>query len=75
MLLLIFTGQLLERARSKGINTDVEGDPGYFGLHQVGVDSYGYYLLFLRNLPRYAEKIWDLDNADYLHLMPIKEKT
>jgi hypothetical protein len=30
--------------------------------------------LFLRNLPRYAEKIWDLDNADYLHLMPIKEK-
>jgi hypothetical protein len=29
--------------------------------------------LFLRNLPPYAEKIWDLDNADYLHLMPIKE--
>jgi hypothetical protein len=25
-------------------------------------------------LPCYAEKIWDLDNADYLHLVPIKEK-
>jgi hypothetical protein len=27
MLLFIFTGQLLERARSKGINPDIEGDP------------------------------------------------
>jgi hypothetical protein len=30
--------------------------------------------LFLRILTRYAEKIWDLDNADYFHLMPIEEK-
>jgi hypothetical protein len=72
ILLFIFTGQLLERARSKGINPDIEGDPGYFGFHQDDVDRYGYYFLFLRNLPRYAEKIWDLDNAAYLHLMPIK---
>jgi hypothetical protein len=27
MLLFIFTGQLLERTRSKGINPDIEGDP------------------------------------------------
>jgi hypothetical protein len=27
MLLFIFTGQLLERARSKGINPDIEGNP------------------------------------------------
>jgi hypothetical protein len=38
------------------------------------VDRYGYYFLFLRNFPRYADKMWDLDNAYYLHLMPIKEK-
>jgi hypothetical protein len=74
MMLFFFTGQLLERARSKGINPDIEGDPGYFGFHQDDVDRYGYYFLFLRNLPRYAKKIWDLDIADYLHLMPIKEK-
>jgi hypothetical protein len=74
MLLFIFTGQLLERAPSKGINPDIEGDPGYVGFHRDDVDRYGYYFLFLRNLPRYAEKIWDLDNADYLHLMTIKEK-
>jgi hypothetical protein len=71
MLLFIFNGQLLEHAHSKGINLDSEGDPGYFGFHQDDVDRYGYYFLFLRNLPRYAKKIWDLDNADYLHLMPI----
>jgi hypothetical protein len=74
MLLFIFTGQLLEHARSKGINPDIEGDPGYFGFYQGDVDRYGYYFLFLRNLPRYAEKIWDLDNAAYWHLMPINEK-
>jgi hypothetical protein len=71
MLLFIFTGQLLERARSKGINLDSEGDPGYFDFHQDDVDRYGYYFLFLTNFPRYAKKIWDLGNADYLHLMPI----
>jgi hypothetical protein len=27
MMLFIFTGQLLDRARSKGINPDIEGDP------------------------------------------------
>jgi hypothetical protein len=25
-------------------------------------------------LPAYADKIWDVDNADYLHLMLLKEK-
>jgi hypothetical protein len=74
MLLFIFNRQLLEHARSKGTNPDIEGDPGYFGFHQDDVDRYGYYFLFLRNLPRYAEKMWDLNNADYFHLMPIKEK-
>jgi hypothetical protein len=43
MLLLFFTGQLLERARFKGINPDIEGDPAYFGFHQDDVDRYGYY--------------------------------
>jgi hypothetical protein len=38
------------------------------------VDRYGYYFLFLMNLPAYAEKIWVLENANYMHLMPIKEK-
>jgi hypothetical protein len=38
------------------------------------VDRYGYYFLLLRNLPHFAEKMWVLENADYMHLMPIKEK-
>jgi hypothetical protein len=74
MLLLSFTGQLLERVRSKGINPDIEGDPWYVGFRQEDVDRYGYYFLFLRNLPRYPYKICGLEIADYLHLMPIKEK-
>jgi hypothetical protein len=72
MLLFIFNGQLLENVQSKGINPDIEGDPAYFGFHQDDVDRYGYYFLFLRNLPRYAENMWVLENADYMHLMLIK---
>jgi hypothetical protein len=74
MLLFIFTGHLLECARSKGINPDIEGDTEYFGFHQDDVDRYGYYFMFLRNLPHYAEKMWLLDNADYMQLIPIQEK-
>jgi hypothetical protein len=64
----------LDHARSKGINPDIEGDPEYFAFHQEDVDRYGYYFLFLRNLPRYAAEIWDSERADYIHLMPLKEK-
>jgi hypothetical protein len=51
-------------------NTDIEKE----NKEKEDVDRYGYYFLFLRNLPRYTEKIWDLYIADYLQLMPIKEK-
>jgi hypothetical protein len=27
------------------------------------VDRYGYYFLFIMNLPKYAKKIWDQENA------------
>jgi hypothetical protein len=74
MLLFIFTGHFLERARSKDINPDIEGDAEYVGFHQDDVDRYGYYLLFLRNLPHYAKNIWVLENDEYMYLMPIKEK-
>jgi hypothetical protein len=74
MLLFIFTCQLLERARSKGINPDIEGNPQYYAFHQDDVDRYGYYFLFLSNLPHYAEKMCVLKNSDYMHLMPLKEK-
>jgi hypothetical protein len=52
MLLFIFTGPLLEHSRSKGINPDIGGDPGYFGFRQDDVDRYRNNFLFLRNLPR-----------------------
>jgi hypothetical protein len=74
MLLFIFNGKLLEHARSKGINPDIEGDLKYYGFHQDDVDRYGYYFLFLRNFPQYANKIWVSKNAEYMHLKPIKEK-
>jgi hypothetical protein len=64
----------LDRARSKGINSDIEGDPEYVGFHREDVDKYGYYFLFLRNFPRYAAEIWDSERADDMHLMPLKEK-
>jgi hypothetical protein len=70
----IFTVQLLEHAISKGINPNIEGDPEYFGFHQDDVYRYGYYFLFLKNLPAYTEKICVFENAGYMHLMLIKEK-
>jgi hypothetical protein len=38
------------------------------------VDIYGYYFLFVMNLPAYAENIWVLENSDYLQLMPVNER-
>jgi hypothetical protein len=75
MLFSIFTEQLLDRARSKGINPDLEGNPEYFGFHREDVDRYGYYFLFLKNLPSYAAEIWDSERSDYMHLMFLKEKS
>jgi hypothetical protein len=63
----------LEHARSKIINPNIDGNPEYFGFHQDDVDRYGYYFLFLIDLPAYAENIWYLENAAYLHLLPLKE--
>jgi hypothetical protein len=40
----------------------------------VDVDRYGFYFLFVMNLPTYDKKIWDPENADYLQLMPVKER-
>jgi hypothetical protein len=74
MMLFIFTGQLLDRARSKVIHPDIERDPEYFGFQQEDVDRYGYYFFFLRNLSRYSAEIWHSDRADYIHVMPSKEK-
>jgi hypothetical protein len=74
MLLFVSSGQLLERTTSKGVNPNIEGDPTYFGFSQVGVDRYGYYFLFLVNLPTYAEKMCDPENADYLQSMLVKER-
>jgi hypothetical protein len=74
MVLFIFTGQLLECARSKDMNPNIDGNPEYFGFSQEDVDRYGYYFLFLVNLPSYAENIRNPENADYLHFMPLKER-
>jgi hypothetical protein len=59
MALLVFSGQLLERANTKGINPKIKGDPEYFGFSQVDVYRYGYYLLFVMSLPMYIHNIWD----------------
>jgi hypothetical protein len=63
MLLFIFTGWLLESAKSKGINPDIDGDPEYFGFSRDDEEKYGYYFLVLVNFPAHAEKIWDVNNA------------
>jgi hypothetical protein len=37
------------------------------------VERYGYYFLFVMNLPKNIDKIWDPENVDDLQLMPVKE--
>jgi hypothetical protein len=71
MALFVFTNQLLHK--SKGSNPNIDGDPEHFGFSQDDVDRYGYYYLFLVNFPAYDEKIWDVKNADYLHLIPLRD--
>jgi hypothetical protein len=74
MLLFRFTGELLDCANAKGIHPIIEGDPEYFGFSDEDMDMYGYYFLFVINLPAYTKNIWVLENADYLELMPVKER-
>jgi hypothetical protein len=74
ILLFLFTGQFLVRANSKGVNPDIEGGPEYFMFSQRDVENNGYYLLFVMNMPMYAKKIWNNENAYYLSLMPLRER-
>ena len=70
----LLTAQLLDRANRVGINPAVVGKPEYYGFDSEDVQKYGYYFLFVMNLPAYAESIWTTDNADYLNLMNAKER-
>jgi hypothetical protein len=58
-----------------GINPDLDISPGYIGFQEGNVKQYGYFLLFIMNLPiQYAEIIWDPNNADYHQCLPQEEQ-
>jgi hypothetical protein len=71
----LLTGQLLERAKTMGINPDLDTFPSYIGFHEEDVKIYGYFLRFVTNLPLYyADATWDPNNADYRMCYPPRRK-
>jgi hypothetical protein len=56
--LLRLTADLLKKAVTAGINPKLNVDPRSIGFGPEDVDRYGYYALFVTNLPFYMQKIW-----------------
>jgi hypothetical protein len=54
----IFTSKIMERVAKIGINSELEIDPNSMGVQEDDVKKYGYFLLFILNLPFYAGENW-----------------
>jgi hypothetical protein len=70
----LFTGELFQGANLVGINPDLPILPSYIGFQEDDVQKYGYFLLFVMNLPLYAEAIWYNKIAYYRNVQPQEEQ-
>jgi hypothetical protein len=68
------TADLLKKAVTAGINPKLNVDPRYIGFYPEDVDIYGYYALFVTNLPFYMRKIWQPETAEFYELLQPEEK-
>ena len=74
MATFLLMGDLLQRVSRVGINPDIDISPEYIGFRTDDVHKYGYFLLFVINLPLYAEAVWNPETADYRQLIPQEER-
>jgi hypothetical protein len=63
------TADLLKKAVTSGINPKLNVDPRSIGFDPEDVDRYGYYALFVTNLPFYMQQIWGPETADFYELL------
>jgi hypothetical protein len=58
------TADLLKKAVTAGINPKLNVDPRSIGFDPENVDKYGYYALFVTNLPFYMQQIWQPETEE-----------
>jgi hypothetical protein len=58
------TVDFLKKAVTGGINPKLNVDPRSIGFDPEDVDKYGYYALFVTNLPFYMQHIWQPETAE-----------
>jgi hypothetical protein len=68
------TSDLLKKAVTAGINPKLNVDPRSNGFDPEDVDRYGYYALFVTNLPFYMQQIWGPETAEFYELLQPEEK-
>jgi hypothetical protein len=65
---------LLKKAVTAGINPKLNVDSHFIGFDTEDVNIYGYYTLFITNLPFYMHQIWGPDTVDFYELFQPEEK-
>ena len=68
------TTDLLKKAVSAGINPSLNMDPRSIGFDPEDVKQFGYYALFVTNLPFYMQQIWTTESVDFYNLMTPEEQ-
>jgi hypothetical protein len=68
------TADLLKKVVTAGINPKLNVDPHFIGFDPEDVDRYGYYALFVTNLPFYIQHIWGPETEDFYELLQPEEK-
>jgi hypothetical protein len=68
------TADLLKKAATAGSNPKLNVDPHSIGFDPEDVNRYGYYVLFVTNLPFYMHHIWGPEKADFYELLQPEEK-
>jgi hypothetical protein len=68
------TSDLLKKAVTVGINPKLNVDPHSIGFDPEDIDRYGYYALFVTNLPFYIQHIWGPETAEFYELLQTEEK-
>jgi hypothetical protein len=68
------TADLLKKAVTAGINSKLDVDPRSIDFDPEDVDRYGYYALFVTNLPFYMQHIWQPETAEFYEILQPEEK-
>jgi hypothetical protein len=64
----------LKKAVTAGMNPKLNVDPRSISFDPEDVDRYGYYALFVKNLPFYMQQIWRPETAEFYELLQPEEQ-